>query len=117
MSIKSDLIDATKRLLSIVEFEFEHDPEPEDLPSWKAAIEDAKSAIAHAECVVELIEITVVHGSHDWNEFCYVFTDPAEAEKSVLELFKIASMDDLEDAYEDGKWKAFGMETFQVQLK
>ena len=42
------LLDACHLRLEIVEFEYENDPEPEDLPSWKEAIDQARAAIAAA---------------------------------------------------------------------
>jgi hypothetical protein len=36
---------ALTELLSIVEFEYERDPEPEDLPSWKRAIDKGNDAV------------------------------------------------------------------------
>lgn len=43
-----ELLDACEQLLSIVEAEYEDDPEREDLVSWKRAIEQARKAINKA---------------------------------------------------------------------
>jgi hypothetical protein len=40
-----DVKSALGELLSIIEDEFKHDPEPEDLPSWQRAIENGNKAI------------------------------------------------------------------------
>lgn len=44
-----DLLSAVHDLLEIVQAEFDDDPEPEDLPSWKRTIDQANAAIAKAE--------------------------------------------------------------------
>lgn len=48
MSGCDDLLKACMALLSIVEAEYEDDPEKEDLGSWKRAIEQARKAINKA---------------------------------------------------------------------
>lgn len=41
-----DLIEPALELLSIVEHELEHDPEPDDLPSWARAVNKANKVVA-----------------------------------------------------------------------
>lgn len=43
------LVASLELLLGIVESEYEADPEPDDLPSWKEAIETARSVIAKSQ--------------------------------------------------------------------
>ena len=44
-----ELLETTRELLDIVEFEYANDPEREDLTSWKRAIDSARAAIAKAK--------------------------------------------------------------------
>ena len=45
---RNELLAALGDCLEIIEAEYDNDPEPEDLPSWKRVIEAAREAIAKA---------------------------------------------------------------------
>jgi len=64
----------------------------------------------------EAVEIWVVMWSYDWEEGSRVFMTEGEANDfACRELFKVDSSDEITDAYEEGKWKAFGIHPHTIK--
>lgn len=97
-----------------------------DPPRWIKSITEVHHAmmprgIVHWDDVDRLlgrlqVKLWVVYGSYDWYEFSHVFFSEEEANAKAMELFEVDSMEDIDEAYERGKWKAFSIDTYTYTL-
>lgn len=62
------------------------------------------------------VTIWVMHWSYDGQEGSEVFFSEEEANAAACELFGVEDTHAITQAYEDGKWKAFGVDKYTFRL-
>lgn len=62
------------------------------------------------------LELWVVYGSEDCHELSHVCFSEEEAIAKAMEWFEVDKLEDIADAYENGKWEAFAIDTYTYTL-
>ncbi len=63
------------------------------------------------------VKVWVVDWDWDWQtQGSRLFTSLADAEQFAIELFEVDHVDEINEAYGEGKWKCYGLEEHSIDL-